>query len=69
MQRSILRALQVTVIVAAIALAFAWFLIVDATSHSASDTLRPWLVGVTVIALVGACLVGVLAWLSRARRS
>lgn len=39
---------------AAIALAVARFIAIDSASHSASDTLRPWLVQLGAIALVAA---------------
>jgi hypothetical protein len=45
------------VIVAAVALAVVRFFAIDSGSHSASDTLRPWLIQVFVIAVVAAVLV------------
>ncbi len=65
MRWSIVRALQIGVVGASITLAVAWFMVVDATSLSASDTLRPWLIGVVMIALCGSALVLVLGRLSR----
>jgi len=62
-----MRGLQAGVIIAATVLAVLWFVAVDSTSHSAGDTLRPWLIGVVAIALAAASLVTVLAWLSRQR--
>ena len=40
------------VISIAVAIAVVRFVAIDATSHSASDTLRPWLLQVGVIALL-----------------
>ena len=47
------RALQLAIVATAIGLAIAWFAVLDSASHSASDTLRPWLIGVVVIVLAG----------------
>jgi steroid 5-alpha reductase family enzyme len=47
------RALRTAIAIAAVALAMLWLVIVDTGSHSASDTLRPWLAGVVVIAGAG----------------
>jgi len=50
---------RVAVSAAAIALAAIRFVAIDAGSHSASDTLRPWLIQVAIIVVVAA-----LAWLA-----
>jgi steroid 5-alpha reductase family enzyme len=68
LRRSTTRALQIGIVVVAIVLAGAWFVLVDAGSHSASDTLRPWLAGVAVIALIGSGLVLTLERLAAGRR-
>ena len=60
MHRPVTRSLQIGVAVVAVLLAVAWFVVVDASSHSASDTLRPWLIGVVLIGLCGAVLAIVL---------
>ena len=43
---------RVATVLVAVALSLARFLAIDAASHSASDTLRPWMIETTVIALV-----------------
>jgi hypothetical protein len=43
---------RVAIVLVAVALSLARFLAIDAASHSASDTLRPWMIEATVIALV-----------------
>ena len=48
-------AIRVVVIAAAIVFLVVRFVAIDATSHSASDTLRPW--------FIEAAIVGVVAWL------
>ncbi len=48
-------AVRVVVVAAALVLLVVRFAAIDATSHSASDTLRPW--------FIEAALVGVVAWL------
>jgi ABC-type nickel/cobalt efflux system permease component RcnA len=68
MRRSITTGLQLGIVAVAILLAGAWFIVVDAGSHSASDTLRPWLVGVAVIVLIGGGLVIALGRPSGRRR-
>ncbi len=45
-------AAQVAIVAAAIVLGVARFAALDAASHSASDTLRPWAVEAAVIAAV-----------------
>ena len=47
-----LRVARALIIVAAIALVAARFAVIDAGSHSVSDTLRPWLVETALIAAV-----------------
>jgi hypothetical protein len=44
------RLLEAAVVAAAVVLAVIRFFAIDATSHSNSDTLRPWIIQVTVIA-------------------
>jgi hypothetical protein len=58
------RALIVT---AAVAIALLRFVAIDATSHSNSDTLRPWLIQVALIALVAAALWRLVDRFGRAR--
>jgi threonine/homoserine/homoserine lactone efflux protein len=41
---------KAVVVVAAVVLAAVRFVVIDASSHSASDTLRPWVIEVAVIA-------------------
>jgi len=51
---------RVGIVVAAIALSVARFLAIDADSHSASDTVRPWIIETALIALVaGIALIAV----------
>lgn len=59
---------RIATTVGAIVVAGLWFIRVDAGSHSASDTLRPWLVGVVVIVLVAIGTVIALERLLVARR-
>ena len=54
--KALVLALRAVIVTAAIALAAARFLAIDATSHSNSDTLRPWLIQVALIGLVGLVL-------------
>ena len=65
MRWPIARILRICVVAASVTLAVAWFIVVDATSHSASDTLRPWLIGVVMTALCGTALIIVIERLSR----
>ena len=64
LRRSLLRALQAGVVLAAVAVAVLRFAAIDARSHSASDTLRPWLIQLGLIGLVAAAAVLVLGWLA-----
>ena len=50
-KRPLLRLLQAVVVVAAVGLVILRFIALDAGSHSASDTLRPWLVQGSLIGL------------------
>ena len=43
---------RVAIVVAAVALSMVRFMVIDANSHSVSDTLRPWIIQTAVIALV-----------------
>lgn len=63
MRRRLLALLQAAVVLVAVGLAVLRFAAIDATSHSASDTLRPWLIQAGTIALV-AC--GIVLLLRRA---
>ena len=65
MHGPVAKSLQIGVAAVCVTLAVAWFIVVDASSHSARDTLRPWLIGFALIALGGAALVMVLGRLSR----
>jgi hypothetical protein len=46
------RLARVAIVVAAMALSVMRFVVIDADSHSVSDTLRPWIIQTAVIALV-----------------
>ena len=52
------------IIVGVVVLAVVRFLAIDANSHSNSDTLRPWLIELALIALVAALL-----WIAMSRIS
>jgi hypothetical protein len=56
-RHTILRLLQAVVIAAAAGLIILRFIALDAVSHSASDTLRPWFIQAGFIALVAFGLV------------
>jgi hypothetical protein len=56
-RRTLRLLLQGAVIVLAVAVAAIRFAAIDAGSHSASDTLRPWLIEVAGIAVLAAALV------------
>ena len=60
LSRSLLRVLQAGVVLAAAAFAVLRFAAIDAGSHSASDTLRPWLIQLVLIGLVAMAAVLVL---------
>ena len=60
--------LRLAVIVGAVTLAVVRFLAIDSTSHSNSDTLRPWIFQATIIAVVAALLVVAIGRLSRRGR-
>ncbi len=59
---------RVAVIATAILLALVRFVALDASSHSASDTLRPWLIEVALIAIAATLVVVVIGRLSTASR-
>jgi len=59
---------QLAIVAAAITLLALRFVIIDAGSHSASDTLRPWLVEVAVVSAVAAVLVVAIGQVSRLSR-
>jgi membrane protein implicated in regulation of membrane protease activity len=48
------------VIAAAVVVAVLRFAAIDATSHSASDTLRPWLIQVAAIAVLAVVAIAIL---------
>ena len=52
MKRRLIRLLQILVALAAAGFLVQCFWAIDAASHSASDTLRPWLIEVAVVGLV-----------------
>ena len=56
----LLRLLQAVVVMVAVGLVILRFITLDAGSHSASDTLRPWLVQGALIGLVAFAAVFVL---------
>jgi hypothetical protein len=60
LRRSFLRVLQAGVLLVAAAVAMLRFAVIDAGSHSASDTLRPWLIQLGLIGLVAVTAVLVL---------
>jgi uncharacterized BrkB/YihY/UPF0761 family membrane protein len=43
---------RVAIVVVAVAISLARFVAIDAGSHSASDTLRPWMLETAVIAFI-----------------
>ena len=55
MRNAILLA-RALIVTAAVAIAVLRFFAIDANSHSNSDTLRPWLIQVALLALVAAVL-------------
>jgi len=59
-RRLLLRLLQVVVITLAVGLVILRFIALDAGSHSASDTVRPWLVQSALIGLAALAAVFVL---------
>jgi hypothetical protein len=62
---SLQRGLRYAIAVAVVVLAVLWFVIVDAGSHSASDTLRPWLGGLVLLGVAGLGLVLLIERLAR----
>jgi len=64
LHRSLLRVLQAGVVLAAAAVAVLRFVAIDAGSSSASDTLRPWLIQLGLIALVAVAALLVLGRLA-----
>jgi hypothetical protein len=52
MRARVVRLARVAIVVAAVALSVMRFVVIDADSHSVSDTLRPWIIQTAVIALV-----------------
>jgi hypothetical protein len=59
-RRTLLRLLQAVVAAAAAGLIVLRFMALDAVSHSASDTLRPWIIQAGLIALTAFGVVVVL---------
>lgn len=59
---------RVAVATTAILLALVRFVALDASSHSASDTLRPWLIEVALIAIAAMLVIVVIGRLSTASR-
>jgi hypothetical protein len=59
-RRTLLRLLQAVVVAAAAILIVVRFMALDAVSHSASDTLRPWIIQAGFIALAALVVVLVL---------
>ena len=59
-RRTLLRLLQAVVIAAAAILIVLRFMALDAVSHSASDTLRPWIIQAGFIGLAALVVVLVL---------
>jgi len=68
-RRTLVRLLQAVVVVAAVGLVVLRFMALDAGSHSASDTLRPWLVQGALIGLGALAAVFVLDRLGTRGRS
>jgi hypothetical protein len=52
MRARVVRLARVAIVAAAVALSVMRFVVIDADSHSVSDTLRPWIIQTAVIALV-----------------
>jgi hypothetical protein len=59
-RRVVARLLEVAVGLAAAALVLIRFVAIDATSHSASDTLRPWVIQAALIIVVAAGLIALI---------
>jgi hypothetical protein len=59
------RVAQVLVVLAAVVLAVVRFMAIDANSHSASDTLRPWFIQAFAIAVIAGLLVAVIDRVAR----
>jgi uncharacterized membrane protein len=68
MRRRIAVVAQVGIVLVAMLLAAARFVAIDATSHSASDTLRPWIIQTALIAVVAVVAVAAIGRLATARR-
>jgi hypothetical protein len=68
MRRRSVILLQAAVVAAAALLSIARFLVIDASSHSASDTLRPWLLETALIAVAATLVVVVIGRLTSAYR-
>jgi hypothetical protein len=65
LSNAVARLAAVLVVVGAVAIAVVRFAAIDATSHSASDTFRPWLIQVAVIAVVAVTAARAIAALQR----
>jgi hypothetical protein len=68
MRSRLVTLLQAAVVAAATLLAIVRFFVIDAGSHSASDTLRPWLVETALIAVAATLVVVVIGRLTTAHR-
>jgi hypothetical protein len=68
-RHTLLRLLQAIVIAAAAGLIVLRFMALDAVSHSASDTLRPWFIQAGLIALAAFAVVLVLGRIGARGRS
>ena len=58
--RNAIAGLASALIAAAVVVAVLRFAAIDATSHSASDTLRPWLIQVAAIAVLAVVAIAIL---------
>jgi len=68
MRSRLVAVLQGAVLAAAVLLAIVRFIVIDAGSHSASDTLRPWLLEAALIAAAAALAAVVIGRLTTAYR-
>jgi hypothetical protein len=68
MRSRLVTLLQAAVVAAAILLAIVRFFAIDAGSHSASDTLRPWLLETALIAVAATLVVFAIGRLTTAYR-
>ncbi len=68
MRERLVPILRGAVVLAAVALAAMRFVVIDRGSHSASDTLRPWLIETALIALATIVVVAAVGRLGTASR-